>query len=357
MAEPRRFVFATSLRIGTLFGVPVRLHFTFLMVAAFLIWEAFADSQSAAYWLAVLALLLVCVLLHELGHAWMAGLCGIPTVEILLLPIGGLTRFERAPRGGNEVMIALAGPAVNLALALSTTIVGLQLGFPQFWRPQPGDDLVSLLWTMSFVNFALTGFNLLPAFPMDGGRALRGLLSFALPLARATWIAARIGQAVALALALFGLLTGNPALLVVAFLVFLGAGREAVFQRASAALAGRVAEEVVERDFRSVAPQDTLAAVARELLESKERFFPVIDVWGRPAGLLTRAQLLAHLADPGEKRAVLEIMARDLPRAGLSTPLTEVALLLQSSDGLPVLVIEDDRLVGLVTAEQLGDML
>ena len=346
-----------SLRLGSVFGVPVRVHFTF---AVLLIWFAVTrHRQGHDLVLAAVFLLAVfgCVLLHELGHAGVAKLFGVTTREIVLYPIGGIARLERIPGGLAELFIALAGPAVNLVIAGGLTLTML-LFLPASFQV---DDLLlgwpDLLPWLLVANLMLFLFNLIPAFPMDGGRVLRALLSLALPMERATQIAATIGQAIALLFGLGGLLTGQVLLMLVAIFVFLGAAQEAAFFRRRAVVSGKVAGDAMMTRLASLAPQDSLEHAARLLVEGSQPAFPVIDSWGRLVGVLPRFLLLEGLSRAGTSAAVLQIMARDPAVVGPEASLDDVLDLLRSRPRFPVLVMENEKLAGMITWENLTEFI
>jgi stage IV sporulation protein FB len=348
--------FGASLKLGSLLGIPIRLHFTFLLVIGWLLWRAVSAGGDAYLWLFLLVLLFGCVVLHELGHASMAMLFGVRTREIVLLPIGGLARMERMPLGAAELLIAIAGPAVNLALALLFSIVGLLIGLPS-----PGDDpsaigMGSMIWMLVFANFSLMLFNLLPAFPLDGGRVLRAVLTFVMPVERATLLAGRIGQAMAVLLVLAGLTVPNPILILVALLVFMGAAQEMIFQKSRSAILDKTAREAMITRYETLAPQNSLEEASKLMLEGDQQVFPVVDVWGRVAGVVTRSILFEGIARLGSESAVLEVMEREFPTSSAESPLEGVLEKLQNMHRLPVLVIEEEKLVGMVTSENLGEM-
>jgi Zn-dependent protease len=230
---------AWSIIIGTVKGTVIRVHITFLL---FLLWIAAAHYAQGGWNAAVagvvfIALLFLCVLLHEFGHIFAARRYGVQTPDVILLPIGGVARLERIPEEpAQELVVALAGPAVNLVIA---GVLYLALGglVPRegLEVDNPGVDLLArLLWA----NLFLAIFNLIPAFPMDGGRVLRAFLAHRLGYARGTQIAASVGQAAAFAFGLLGLLGGNPLLVFIALFVYLAAASEATLRRCATSRAG-----------------------------------------------------------------------------------------------------------------------
>ena len=228
---------AWALRIGTALGIPIRLHFTFLLILVWFGVRSMQQGETFLSGLAFAAMLFGCVLLHELGHAAVARIYGVKTREIVLYPIGGVARMESMPSGKAELLIAVAGPAVNLALAgmLFGVMISMQIAMPASAAEMlSGSSVVVELWIL---NLVLCFFNLVPAFPMDGGRILRATLTLFMPEEKSTAIAALVGQGFAILFGAIGLFSGNFMLLFVAFFVFLGAGQEAAFHRSRAAVA------------------------------------------------------------------------------------------------------------------------
>jgi stage IV sporulation protein FB len=346
-----------SIRIARLAGIPIRIHLTFFLL---LLWFGKVSSDQGQGFLdgVVLMLLLFgCVVLHELGHALTARRYGVETREIVLYPFGGVARMDRIPPGKAELVIALAGPAVNLVLAalLGLALLGLRADTPD--APLKIVTEGAVVWQLLYVNLSLFVFNLIPAFPMDGGRVLRAALAIGLGETRATNIAAAVGQVLALAFAAVALLTGQPVLLLIAFFVFVGAGQEAAFQRSRAAVRGLTARDAMMTRFETVAPDDPLARAAEHLLATAQQDFPVIDAWGRVAGVLHRAALLSALAADGKERAVLEVMDREPARVRPEHPLDEILRQLQARPQQPILVVGDGGLEGVITIDNLAELL
>lgn len=346
-----------SLRIATVVGIPIRIHFTFVLLLLWFGFAARAQHRNVPGEIAFILLLFACVVLHELGHAVMARRFGVKTREIVLYPIGGIARLEDMPRGSAELQIALAGPAVNVILMGVLAAVMIAFGVPgKRW-------LVSLATTAGVVpklftaNFVLFVFNLIPAFPMDGGRVLRAALSLVLSDERATRIAATVSQGIAILFGAVGLLAWNPVLLLVALFVFLGAAQEAAFSARRAIVHGRRAREAMVTRFETLAPQDTLGRAAGALLATHQQDFPILDAWNRIAGVLSRSQLLAGLASSGNDAPILEFMFRDVGSVGPDTPLDEVLRLLQGNPSLPLMVVDGEQLVGMITLENLAEFI
>ena len=285
-----------SWRIGRIAGINVYVHFTFLLLLAWVIlehYQAHGDLAEAMSGLVFTLALFGIVVLHELGHALAARRYGIRTRDITLLPIGGVARMERMPEDPRqELVVALAGPAVNVVLAAGIYLV-LALG----QGPSPvggvlrvgGGFLDQLFW----VNVSLALFNLLPAFPMDGGRVLRALLAMRLDYVRATQVAASVGQAMALLFAFLGLFY-NPFLIFIAFFVWLAAAQEASLVQMRSALGGIPVMRAMITDFRTLRPDDPLARAVEYVQAGFQQDFPVVED-GRLVGVLRRNDLTAAL--------------------------------------------------------------
>ena len=348
-----------SWRIGRIAGIDVFVHFTFLLllgwvaVAHYLAHGSLVEAMGGLVF--ILALFGI-VVLHELGHALAARHYGIPTRDITLLPIGGVARLERMPEDPRqELVVALAGPAVNVVLA-----AGIYLGLALGQGLSPAGDVLriggSFLDQLLWVNVSLAVFNLLPAFPMDGGRVLRAFLALGLDYVRATQIAASIGQGMALLFGFLGLFF-NPFLVFIALFVWLGAAQEASLVQMRSALGGIPVMRAMITDFRALRPDDPLARAVEHILAGFQQDFPVVEEDGRIVGVLTRNDLAAALGQHGPEAHVGDVMQREFvttdPREMLQTAFARV-----QSDGSRTLpVVESGRLLGLLTADNLAEVL
>ncbi|HXE57816.1 MAG TPA: site-2 protease family protein [Gemmatimonadales bacterium] len=347
-------------RIARVAGTDIKVHATFLFLIILALpalrhggWPAFIEQL-----LFFLALFL-CILLHEFGHILMARRFGVRTPDVILLPIGGVARLERLPDAPKqEFLIALAGPLVTLAIALLlygwTTLTA---------RPTSLDDLMALesvpfAVALMRVNVLLLAFNLLPAFPMDGGRLLRAVLSHRLGLVRATRIAAGIGQVVAIGFGIVGLLLPNPLLVLVAFFVFLGAGTEAAAVETRAVGEGMRVRDMMITDFRTLPAHATLQEAVEHLLAGEQREFPVVDAHGRVEGLLTREGLIRGLSQRGAGASVAEAMTPGTPLIRVDLGFDEAMERLRAS-GLRALPVVDPygNVIGLLTLDNVTDLL
>ena len=347
-----------SFPIGVVKGTVIRIHVTFLL---FLVWigaSAFARGgrDAAIQSVIFIVLLFVCVLLHEFGHVVAARRYGVQTPDITLLPIGGVARMERIPeKPGQELIVALAGPAVNLAIAAVLYLAAG--GFPPRESTQVQDPEVGLLARLFAVNLFLAVFNLIPAFPMDGGRVLRAALAHRLGYARGTQIAAAVGQAVAFGLGLLGLL-GNPMLIFIALFVYLGAASEAHAAQMRQVSRGMIVSDAMIRRFESLAPGSRVEDAVRYLIETTQHEFPVVDGTGRLRGVLTRDDMIRALRERGPEAPVLEVMRSDVPIVR-DRQCLEDALRLMQERRVPAVGVVDGggRLVGLITPENIGEMM
>ncbi len=349
-----------SWRLGRVSGIKVQVHWTFLILIGWVIWsyaQQGASPAEVATGVVFVLAIFACVVLHELGHALTARHFGIATRDITLLPIGGVARLERMPDDPREeLLVAIAGPAVNLVIAV-VLFVGLgiagALGSVQSVEMISGNFIVQLL----VVNVVLVAFNLLPAFPMDGGRILRALLAYRLPYGRATKIAAAIGQAMAIVFLLaFVFLWRNPFLPFIAIFVYLGAQAEAQQVQVRTALEGVTVGDGMMTRFQTLGMHDTLGRAVDELLAGAQQDFPVTD-GGRIVGLLIRSDLVKAVKDRGRHTVVEEIMRRDCAAVAEDDALHDALARMRSSKCSSVPVVRAGRLVGLLTLENVGEMM
>ncbi|MHC1768390.1 MAG: site-2 protease family protein [Verrucomicrobiia bacterium] len=347
-----------SWKIGRIFGIGVYMHVTFLILLG---WVAASHYfvrnrwEDALYGLAFILLLFGIVVLHELGHALAARRFGIRTRDITLLPIGGVARLERMPEDPKqELLVALAGPAVNVALAAVLFVVLLAGGgvqAPGAMQFVGGDLLSKLLW----VNVALAVFNMLPAFPMDGGRVLRALLAIRMDYVRATHIAANIGQGMAFLFGFLGLFS-NPFLVFIALFVWMGASQEAGMVEMKSALSGVPVERVMITKFRTLHPGDALATAVEQILAGAQQDFPVLEN-DEVVGILTRKDLLTGLAKGGQTAEVRDYMERDIQVASPSELAERVLARVQECKCHTLPVVNNGELVGIFTMENLGEFM
>jgi Zn-dependent protease/CBS domain-containing protein len=346
-------------KLGTFAGIDVYMHATFLLLivwVGYTYWLQHGTLEKVAEGILFILALFLCVVLHEYGHALTARRYGIKTRDITLYPIGGVARLERLPdKPIEELWVALMGPAVNLVIAaVLFAILYLSGG------PTPMTDLTmtsgSFLARLMTVNISLVLFNLIPAFPMDGGRVLRALLAMRLEYVRATQIAANVGQGLAFLFGFIGLFN-NPFLLFIAFFVWIGASQEASMVQMKNSLSGIPVTRAMLTDFKTLLARDTLAQVVGLILAGSQHDFPIVDENGRAIGILERDDLIRALSQRGQNVPVVDVMRRNLPSVD-SHEMVETALMrLQESGAKALPVVHGGQLVGLITTENITEFL
>lgn len=363
----------TSLTLFRVSGIEVKVHWSFVLI---LIWGAVvygstgqSPLQGALYGMLVIVLLFVCVTLHEFGHAFVAKRYGINVPSITLLPIGGVASLERSPdKPAHELWIAIAGPLVNIVLAailipLAIVVNGIGEGGlganPNIWLGRAMQPSVgSLLAYLAAVNLLLALFNLLPAFPMDGGRVLRALLALNMPYVRATRIAVTVGRLLAIPLAIWGIVSGNILMLLIAFFVYVGGGaeREAVESRSvlgkvkvASALAG-----TTQRLYTS----ETLQRAMDLIMTSFQADYPVFDLGNKFVGILTRPRLIEALRTLGAEARIIEAMlpAEQAPTIQPSATLADVWEVMATTGARVVVVREGSQFLGLLNADDITEI-
>lgn len=346
-------------KFGTFAGIDVYIHATFLLLIGWVGLSHWLENQS---WLDVLSgigfilVLFLCVILHEYGHALTARKYGIKTRDITIYPIGGVARLERMPEKPiEELWVALMGPAVNVVIAAGLFAYLFLTG-----TLVPLSELTvtsgSFLERVMTVNVSLVLFNLLPAFPMDGGRVLRAVLAMRMDYVRATQIAASIGQGMALLFGFIGLFS-NPFLLFIAFFIWIGASQEASAVQMKNIIGGIPVGRAMLTDYKSLSPRDPLSRMAQLILAGSQHDFPVIDDNGRIAGVVSRNDFLSALTQHGQNIAVSAVMRGSPPEVD-SYEMVETALVRIQESGFPTLpVTHGGQLVGIITAENITEYL
>ena len=347
-----------SWKFATVAGIPLRVHVTFFLL---LVWffgigaaHGLAEAvQSVLFILAAFA----CVVLHEFGHALTARRFGVVTRDITLLPIGGVARLDRFPRRpSQEVAIALAGPAVNVVIAAALYLV-MRVSPATYDFSDPAILERSFVARLFVFNVIVTVFNLIPAFPMDGGRVLRALLASRLDYVRATRIAAVVGQGLAFLFGALGLFF-NPMLILIALFVFIGAGQEAAIVRMHSMFEGIPVLSAMITDFRALHADEPITRAVELLLEGHQQDFPVLDgrIGSNPIGILARADLLKAIAGGRTDARVGDVARRGCVAVGPDEMLEDVFRRMQENGCPAVPVVEPGRgLVGMVTLENVGE--
>jgi Zn-dependent protease/CBS domain-containing protein len=344
-----------SVRLGKIAGIDLKVHLTFVLI---LIWVGLMQWRiggTPAIVPGVLFILVLfgCVVLHELGHALTARRYGIQTRDITLLPIGGVARLERMPEEpSQELAVALAGPAVNVVIA---AVLGLLLAATGAWIPLESMDPVRgpFLQRLLIVNVFLAVFNMIPAFPMDGGRVLRALLASRMGFPKATQVAASVGQGIALMFGFVGLFS-NPFLVFIALFVWIGAAQEAMMVQTRSVLSGVPVANAMLTEFHVLAPSDPLDRAIELILAGSQQDFPVVD-GGKAVGVLARADLFSALARKDSVN-VGDVMRPETEVVDSDQPLDELVVKLDRSKPL-IPVTSAGRIVGILTAENIGEFL
>lgn len=347
-----------SWKLTRLAGIDVYVHATFFILIAWIGLSYWIESGSLAAVITGVGFILAlfaCVVLHELGHALTARRYGIRTRNITLLPIGGMAALERMPDDPKqEITIALAGPAVNLVIAL-----GLWLWISVSNSLLQVDALSltegSFLEKLLLVNIILAIFNLLPAFPMDGGRVFRAALSIRMDRNRATQIAAKVGQGLALWLGLIGLLY-NPFLIFIALFVWIGAAAEAGLEQIKSSLSDAAVGKAMLTDFQVLSPDDPLSYAITLTLAGSQKEFPVL-MDAAVVGVLTQDDLLKGLQERGEQARVGDCMQQEIHSADINEPLEMVLERLNDGHSSLLSVIEADKLVGIINLDNIMELI
>jgi Zn-dependent protease/CBS domain-containing protein len=346
-----------SLPIVRIAGIQLRIHITFLLLIVWLAFGYYAQGGSAvaASRVIFILLLFLCVVLHEFGHAFAAKAFGINTPDITLLPIGGVARLERMPEEPvQELIIAVAGPLVNVVIALGLFVAG---GSQGLLNPSTveGGGLIAQLLT---INVILVLFNLLPAFPMDGGRVLRALLATRFSYARATQIAATVGQGFAFVFGFMGLFGPNPFLLFIALFVYIGASQEAALAQMKDVSRRFPVSSAMVREFRTLSENDSLQEAVDALLATSQHDFPVVNETSNVTGVLTRHDLIAALRKNDPALTVGDVMRRDIPTVTTGTRFEDAFRIMQECNCPAVPVLDSmKRLVGLLTPENVTELM
>ena len=350
-----------SYRIARVSGIDIRVHATFVLIVLLgaLEWGVPHGVGGALFGALTVCTLFLCVALHELGHSLVAQRVGVSVREIVLLPIGGLARLAREPdKPLHELFIAVAGPLVNVSIAAALGAVALLLVGTRadgasllIESVSRGPSVLALVGLLLMANLALAILNMIPALPMDGGRVFRALLALLLGRARATTIAALVGQLLAVALAVYAFRSGNVLLALFAGFIFLGAGQERMMARATKILASVRASEACSR-APALSPDDTLATALSELRVPLAQL-PVMH-GAHLVGVLTRRDALQAAKQSSPTTTVSLVMRRDFEEVAADVSLEDVRARLIETGGRPIAVHDAEGLVGLLTFEDLA---
>jgi len=339
------------LNICNIRGIPIRVHLSFLIL---LPWIAYLTAGSDTNLITEIIFLLAifgCVLLHELGHALTALRFGIKTRDIVLYPFGGIASLLGEPKPRGELIIAIAGPLVNFALAF---VLFPFLNFPE---EAVHFNEIGFFEKLFLANIILGTFNLIPAFPMDGGRILRATLLL-LKVPHATVIASRMSQVLSLMLLALALYGNNLILVLVAIFVFMAASREATQVKTTGLAAGLKVKDVMMdlNSFQVFTHGTTVSEALKSALTAIQRYFPVLH-GEQVLGVVDRDELIHSAALHGEMDYVSALMRREFSTIRPDQMLNEVVMRISSGEKDPFLVIENDLLIGMVSREKLFEIL
>lgn len=347
-----------SLKIARIAGIDVFVHWTFLILLVWILWANLRSGQTlgesmTGVWF-ILALF-TCVLLHEFGHGLMARRFGISTRNITLLPIGGVANIEKLPeKPGQELLVAIAGPAVNVVIAgliaLGFLLAGKEGNWLELGQPITGGNFMSGLL---LVNLTLALFNLIPAFPMDGGRVLRAALSMKLGRATATEWAARIGQLLAIGFVFFGAFY-NFWLIFIGIFIYLGASAEANYEATQSLISHFKVGDVLMRQFTLIPATHTIEEAVRLLLDGQEKDF-LVEENDQISGTITRDDLMRGLHEFGKQEPVSVIVKPELLRLDYDMPLSEAHQKMAETKNNICPVYQGQDLVGVLNMENIHE--
>ncbi|CAN2533528.1 hypothetical+protein [Methylocapsa aurea] len=345
-----------AITLGSFKGTAVRIHVTFLLLLAWIGFSAYRSGGPIAARDSVLFITLIftCVVLHEFGHILTARRFGIASTEVTLLPIGGVANLDHMPeKPYQELLVALAGPAVNIVIA---AILFVALGtFHPETLTQLDDPHLNIFARLAAANLFLALFNMIPAFPMDGGRVLRAALAMWLTRAQATRIAAFIGQGFAFVLGFLGLF-GNPLLVFIAIFVYMAASGEAQMTVASEAARGLTVADAMETRIAAIRWGADLGEAVETLLATSQDQFPVVAADGRFMGLLDRSDIIGALKGDDRAAPIAPHVKRDAPIVSATAPLDATIEKFTSASAIGVLDAEE-KLVGLLTRQSIGEIM
>ncbi|MHB9112302.1 MAG: site-2 protease family protein [Thermoleophilia bacterium] len=357
-----------SFKVGRVFGIELRIHITFFLIivyAAFIWGSVYGKGPAGAiYGAFMIAILFICVVIHELCHSRMAQHYGGEVDSITLLPIGGVSMLKNMPEDPKkELRVSLVGPLSNLVIAailfpflylVPNTIDGT------FGAFRNADVLISIsvqgfISYLFLINVLLALFNLLPAFPLDGGRVLRSILAQYMPYMKATRVAVTTGQVFAFILGIAGVMTGAWIWLIIAIFIYFGAEQEGAGTEVKTVLSKLTAGQAVEANAKALSPDQPLSDVVAIVLHSFQEDFPVLE-GGSIVGVLTRANLIGGLHNIGPEAQVTQVMVKNFPIVEASALFSEVYEKMNASGIKALPVVENGRLLGMVTLEHLSEV-
>ncbi len=357
-----------SFKVGRAFGIELRVHITFFLIilyAAYIWGVGYAQGwPGAAYGGAVISVLFICVVIHELCHSRMAQYYGGDVASITLLPIGGVSLLKNMPDDPKkEFWVTIVGPISNVIIAILLLPVLYLIPNPVdgvYGAFTNADVLIGIsaqgfVSYMLLINLLLAVFNLLPAFPLDGGRVLRSILAQHMSYVRATRAAVTTGQVFAFILGITGLLMGAWIWIIIAVFIYMGAEQEGAGAEMKTTLSRLTVGQAVSADAKAVSPQQSLSEVVGIVLHAFQEDFPVVEN-ANIVGVLTRANLISGLHSLGPEAAVAAVMEKEFPVVEADAPFSAVYEKMNSSGIKAVPVVKDGHLLGMVTLEHLSEV-
>lgn len=351
-----------SWSLGRYAGIQVYMHMSFLLIIVWIIlmhWMMNAGLMKTLEGVIFTLILFVCVIFHEFGHALTARHFGIRTKDIVLLPIGGVARLEKMPdKPVQELWVAIAGPAVNLGIAL--ILFGFLMTAQIFSRVEEFSFTIrsvaqgDFFERLFFANVFLALFNLIPAFPMDGGRVFRAFMAMRMDYVRATKIAAQFGQIIAVFFAFAGLLF-NPFLIIIALFIWLGASKESSDIQLQHVIHGIPVYQAMITDFKTLRADQRLSDAVELILTGSQQDFPVME-GEKVVGILTRVDLINGLSRYGQEVFIRDIMQNNFVTVDPNTMLATAFEQLKNCSCRVIPVYDNNRLVGILTAENIGEL-
>jgi Zn-dependent protease/predicted transcriptional regulator len=345
-----------AFKLGSISGIGIFIHWSFSLLIAYIVYSNYKNGQNTSeiLWSVLFVLsIFMTVLLHELGHALAAKRYNINTKRITLLPIGGLAELETIPeKPMEELVVALAGPLVNLGFAFLTSLI---IEFPSL------ENMASMLtgvinsqnFLLNFflVNLWLVLFNLIPAFPMDGGRVLRALLAFKLRREKATLIAARIGQFIAIIFIFIGF-SSSPALILIGIFILIGAQSEATYTKTKSTLSHYTVRDVSMGEIKTINSSETVNTAVQMLLQGQSTYFLILEN-EQPIGTLSRDEIISGLSEHGGNVAIQTVMNKEIVFLESNTPLEEAYRKLRESNTYLIVIVENQQMIGVLDNENI----
>jgi Zn-dependent protease/predicted transcriptional regulator len=347
-----------SWKIARIAGIDIYIHATFFLLIYLVgisYWNQQGNLAAVVSGIGFILALFDCVVLHELGHSLTARRYGIQTRNITLLPIGGVAALERMPDDPRqEIHVALAGPAVNFLIAFALYMYLALRNIP-ITAEEVSVTGGSYLYSLMIMNIFLGGFNLLPAFPMDGGRVLRAVLALRMDHAVATRKAASVGQLLALGLGLLGLIY-NPYLVFIAVFIWFGAAMENNAEQLKSILDGATVRHAMLSEFHTLSPEDTLAKAVELTLAGSQKDFPV-GYTNRLTSVLHHSDLIKGLHEKGPNARICDLALQDILTADINEPLGKLLERMQGHPAQMICVMDNGQVVGLLNLENILELM